>query len=90
VALAVDDVGLVNVRHAWKVNGGDWTKADVPGATGRETPVSLDWYLKTLGLKAGDIVLTKLVGADAKGNIGESNVVRLVAITDPLSPERKI
>ncbi len=74
---ATDDQALARVEQHVRVNEADWKKVPLAGESGLKTSVSRRWDLYEMGAKAGDLVTTKLVAFDMKGNKGESRPVQI-------------
>jgi hypothetical protein len=85
--MALDDVGLAEIRQEWRINKEEWqervllTKPE--GENLLEMQTESAWELRSLPLKARDTLFTRLVAVDTKGNRGESPVVRLVVTAEP-------
>jgi hypothetical protein len=77
---ASDDVGLAKVVQAVKVNTGAWKETAFPEATGREARVQRDWDLAAEGVKAGDLIVTKLIATDLKGSRTESRPLQITVV----------
>ena len=73
---ATDDLGIARISQVVRVNDGEWTEMPVVDNPGAETDIDREWDLYEQQLKGGDIVLTKLVATDLKGNRGESRPLR--------------
>lgn len=74
---ATDDQGLARIEQHIRVNDGGWKKEPLAGESGLKTNVSRRWDLYASGAKAGDLITTKLVAFDMKGNKGESRPIQI-------------
>ena len=75
---ASDDIGLTKVEQHVRINDGRWSSQPLSQEASREVKIDARWDLFQQGVKPGDVVTTKLVATDCKGNRGES---RAVAVT---------
>lgn len=74
---AIDDQGLARIEQHFRVNEAGWKKVSLAGESGVKTNVSRRWDLYDSGAKAGDLITTKLVAFDMKGNKGESRPIQI-------------
>lgn len=74
---ASDDQGLARIEQHIRVNEAGWKKVPLAGESGLKTAVSRRWDLYDSGAKAGDLITTKLVAFDMKGNKGESRPIQI-------------
>ena len=79
-ARATDDVGLARLVQVVKVNGGAWKETAFPEATGREARVERTWDLAAEGVKAGDLLVTKLIATDLQGSRTESRPLQITVV----------
>ena len=87
VARATDDVGLARVAQMVKVNDGPWKEVVLKEDAGLNTRVERDWDLAGEGVKANDLITTKLVSTDFKGGKAESRRLQIVIV--PAATEMK-
>jgi hypothetical protein len=74
---ASDDIGLAKVEQHIRVNEGGWKKVPLLGEAGLKAGISHRWDLYAQGAKPGDLLTTKLVAFDLKGNRGESRPLQI-------------
>lgn len=74
---ASDDQGLARIEQHIRVNEDAWKKVPLATESGLKATVSRRWDLYEMGAKAGDLVTTKLVAFDMKGNKGESRPLQI-------------
>lgn len=77
VGHAADDIGLAKIEQHIRVNDGGWKRVPLLGESGLKTAITHHWDLYHEGAKAGDLLTTKLVAFDFKGNRGESRPVQI-------------
>lgn len=88
-AQAEDDFGIARVEQWLSRNGGEvWEKFPVALKAGRQTPIAFHWDLLKHHLEAGDLITTKLVAFDGRGELAESREVDLMINFRDLDPER--
>lgn len=91
--VAQDDVGLAEIRQAWRINKGEWEEqvlvSKPEGVSLVELIADSQWDLRSLPLKARDTLYTRLVAVDLKGNRGESPVARLSITVEPDNKEKR-
>ena len=88
-AHAEDDLGIARIEQWLSRNGGeDWETFPIATKPGRQTPVAFSWDLLKHNLEAGDLITTKLVAFDGRGEIAESREVDLTINFRDLDPER--
>ncbi|MEQ1859819.1 MAG: DUF4175 family protein [Chthoniobacteraceae bacterium] len=85
---ASDDQGLARVEQHIRVNEDAWKKAPLAGESGLKATVTRRWDLYELGAKAGDLITTKLVAFDLKGNKGESRPLQITVTTAGMEIKR--
>jgi hypothetical protein len=83
---ASDDWGLAKVSQWSRINDAPWTESVLVEKPGVETPLNVSWDLWEHGVQPGDLVATKFVAVDLKGNQSESRTLR-VAVSDQGSGE---
>jgi hypothetical protein len=88
-ALASDDIGLASVKLAHQINAGKWEEKEISGKTGKEVQMQSLLPLAPLQVKAGDTVLIKLIASDLKGQIAESESLRIVILEQTVSPQQR-
>ncbi len=74
---ASDDLALAKVAQLVKVNDGAWKETVLLREPGQKTRVETRWDLYAMSVKPGDLVTTKLVATDLKGNKGESRPLQI-------------
>jgi hypothetical protein len=74
---ASDDIGLAKIEQHIRVNDGAWKRVPLLGESGLKTAIKHRWDLYQQGAKAGDLLTTKLVAFDLKGNRGESRPLQI-------------
>jgi len=75
---ASDDLGLAKISQLVKINDGPWRETVLAKENlGQKAPVSHRWDLYDLNAKPGDLIVTKLVATDLKGNKGESRPLQI-------------
>ena len=75
---ASDDLALAKIAQLVKVNDGPWKETVLAKENlGQKSPISYRWDLYDLSAKPGDLVVTKLVATDLKGNKGESRPLQI-------------
>jgi len=90
VGSAQDDVGLAQIEQQIRINQGEWTVVQRIAATGERTvPVRLAWDLLPIKANTGDLILTRLVAIDRKGNRGESTQVAVTISAKGVDPTRR-
>lgn len=77
VGHASDDIGLAKIEQHIRVNEGGWKRVPLLGESGLKTAITHRWDLYQQGAKAGDLLTTKLVAFDLKGNRGESRPIQI-------------
>ena len=77
MGIAEDDLPLASVEQWLHVNGGEWSRVNIPDAVSQRAEIRRDWDLLELKLVGGDQVETKLVATDRKGQVSESAPLRL-------------
>ena len=77
MGVAEDDLPLASVEQWLHVNGGEWSRVNIPDAVSQRVEIRRDWDLLELKLVGGDQVETKLVATDRKGQVSESAPFRL-------------
>lgn len=83
---ASDDWGLAKVSQWIRINEAPWTESVLFEKPGVETSLNVSWDLWEHGVQPGDLVATKFVAVDLKGNQSESRTLR-VAVSDQGSGE---
>ena len=74
---ARDDQGLAMVGQMIQVNDGEWQEVKLGTVSGLDAVVERRWDLIEQGLRAGDLVTTKLVAMDTKGSRAESQPIQI-------------
>jgi hypothetical protein len=74
---ASDDQALADVSQLVKINEGKWQTKSLAQQPGAKAGVSRRWDLFEQGVRAGDLVTTKLVATDLKGNRSESRSLQV-------------
>jgi hypothetical protein len=74
---ASDDFALAKVAQWVKINDGGWKQTVLATDPGAKTKVERRWDLFDQGVKPGDLVTTKLVATDLKGNRAESRSLQV-------------
>ncbi|EDY21451.1 hypothetical protein CfE428DRAFT_0696 [Chthoniobacter flavus Ellin428] len=74
---ASDDFALAKVSQMVKINDGNWKETVLSKEPGAKTQVERRWDLFDQGVKPGDLVTTKLVAVDLKGNRAESRPLQV-------------
>lgn len=74
---ASDDFALAKVSQMVKINDGNWKETILTKDPGAKTQVERRWDLFDQGVKPGDLVTTKLVAVDLKGNRAESRPLQV-------------
>ncbi|MEM7010683.1 MAG: hypothetical protein AAF585_04285, partial [Verrucomicrobiota bacterium] len=88
-AQAEDDFGIARVEQWLSRNGGEeWEKFEVAAEAGRNTPIVFNWDLLKHNLDAGDLITTKLVAFDGRGEFAESREIDLTINFRDLDPAR--
>ena len=78
VGNASDDLGLARVSQMIKVNDGPWRESViVKEKLGQKQRIDHRWDLYEQKAKPGDLLVTKLVAVDLKGNRGESRPLQI-------------
>ncbi len=88
-AQAEDDFGIARVEQWLSRNGGeDWEQLPIVSKPGRQTPIAFNWDLLKHNLDAGDLITTKLVAFDGRGEMAESREIDLTINFRDLDPDR--
>ncbi len=87
---AKDDIGLLKVTQAVKVNQGDWKELPLSEDGGLEVKIGRMWDIYDLRVQPGDQVTTKLVAVDLKGSRAESAPVHLTISARGFDPQRLV
>ena len=74
---ASDDFALAKVSQWVKINDGAWKETTLVTDPGAKAKVERRWDLFEQGVKPGDLVTTKLVATDLKGNRAESRPLQV-------------
>jgi len=74
---ASDDFALAKVSQQVKINDGTWKETVLATEPGAKVKVERRWDLFEQGVKPGDLVTTKLVAVDLKGNRAESRPLQV-------------
>ena len=77
---ASDDIGLARIAQMVKVNEGEWKEFVFFQDVGKSKVVEREWDLAEEGVKANDLIMTKLVATDSKGRKAESRPLRIVVM----------
>lgn len=78
VGSASDDLGLEKVSQVVKVNDGPWRETVISKEKlGQKQRIDYRWDLYEQKAKPGDLLVTKLVAVDLKGNRGESRPLQI-------------
>ncbi len=78
VGNASDDLGLAKLVQVVKVNDGPWREAVIrKDNLGQKQRIEHRWDLYEQKAKPGDLLVTKLVAVDLKGNRGESRPLQI-------------
>ena len=78
---ASDDVGLAKVVQMVKLNEGKtWKEYEFKQELGREAVVKREWDLAAEGVKAGDLLTTKIVATDLKGSKTETRPLQITVV----------
>lgn len=85
---AADDQGLARIEQHVRINEGEWSVVKLAADNGKEAKVTRRWDLFEQGVKAGDLVTTKLVAIDLKGNRGESRTMQISVTTAGVEMKR--
>lgn len=72
-----DDQAIARIEQHIRVNEGPWQTVPVAGESGKEKKVMRRWDLYAQGARSGDLLTTKLVAYDLKGNRGESRSLQI-------------
>lgn len=83
-----DEFPLQSLEQWTRINRGEWIKKPLNFPDLAAAEVSWTWELASLGLKLGDMLDTKVVAVDRKGNMGESSVVEWIISGTELDPSR--
>ena len=88
-AQAEDDFGIARVEQWLSRNGGEeWEQIPIVSKPGRQTPIAFNWDLLKHHLDAGDLITTKLVAFDGRGEMAESREIDLTINFRDLDPVR--
>ena len=96
-AWAEDDVPMDRLLQEYRVNRGPWRQRILPvESPSRELSVRFDWDLLHLGgprspespLAGGDLVETRFVAVDRRGNRGSSRIVELLVAGEGFDSKR--
>jgi len=90
VGHATDDVGLARVVQMVKVNERPWKEIVLKekDAVGKQTRVEREWDLAGEGVKANDLITTKLVATDFKGGVTETRKIQIVVVAAATEMQR--
>ena len=83
---ASDDFGLAKVSQWIRINEAPWKESVLVENPGLKTALQVSWDLWEHGVQPGDLVATKFVAVDLKGNQSESRTLR-VAVSERGSGE---
>lgn len=87
---AKDDIGLRKVTQAVKINQGDWKETTLSEEPNLEFKIGRMWDVYELRVQPGDLVTTKLIAVDLKGNHAESAPVHLTISARGFDPQRLV
>ena len=79
-AAAADDIGLASIVQMVKVNEGAWKEVVLNADMKREARIEREWDLSEEGVKAGDLLTTKLIATDFKGGQAESRTLQVTVV----------
>src|SRR4030095_3968645 len=85
---ASDDQGIARVEQHIRVNDGGWTNVPLLRESGRKANIARRWDLYEQGARAGDLITTKLVAFDLKGNRGESRALQITVTSAGVEMKR--
>jgi hypothetical protein len=85
---AKDEIALATVKHAYRVNEGEWNEVLLPLDNPTNSAIARSWDLILLNVRKGDRIFTKLIAADKKGNTSESATVQLIVGTPAVMSTR--
>jgi hypothetical protein len=74
---ASDDFALAKVSQLVKINDGPWKETTLGTEPGATMKIERRWDLFAQGVKPGDLVTTKLIAMDLKGNRAESRPLQV-------------
>jgi len=72
-----DDQAIARIEQHIRVNEGPWQTVPLAGESGKEKKITRRWDLYAQGARSGDLLTTKLVAYDLKGNRGESRSLQI-------------
>jgi hypothetical protein len=87
---AEDDLGLVSFTQAIRINQGAWTEVPLMSQPGKVCEAQRTWDALVDRAKPGDLLTTKLVATDSKGQRSESRSIQIaVALSGTISSASK-
>ncbi len=88
-AVVSDEIPIVSLTQQMKSGSNDWRDRSIPVGELAEQGIDLLLDLGPLNVKPGDMVQTRLVATDRKGQSTTSTVLELVVSSMSLDPERQ-
>ncbi len=85
---ATDDQSLAKVSQLIRVNEGGWKEVKLVENPGAKTAVERRWDLFEQGVKPGDLLTTKLLAVDLKGNRSESRSLQITITASGFESKR--
>ncbi len=85
---ATDDQSLAKVSQLVRVNEGPWREVPLAKDPGAKTKVERRWDLFEQGVKPGDLLTTKLLAVDLKGNKSESRSLQITITASGFETKR--
>jgi len=79
-AHASDDIGIASIVQVVRINEGAWKDVVLKEAAGLKAEVEREWDLSEEQVKATDMITTKLIVTDFKGNKVESRPLQIMVV----------
>ena len=79
-AHASDDIGIARIVQVVKINEGAWKEVVLKDNGGLKSEVEREWDLSAEEVKATDMITTKLIVTDFKGNMVESRPLQIMVV----------
>lgn len=84
----VDEFPLQSLEQWTRVNRGNWRRDTLPTEDTNDSPRQWTWEIASLNTKIGDMIETKVVATDRKGQTGESPTIEWTVSGTELDPSQ--
>ena len=77
IGTATDDLSVAKLEQSFKINEGGWKALPIAIKPNAKVAFHHRWDLLQQGVRSGDMITTKIVATDLKGNKGESRPIQI-------------